>query len=256
MQRVRVVHWKAEEAGPLREVCGSAGFQVEFDEADLLTLLRAIRSTQPDAVVIDLTRAPSHGRQLAYHLRSSKSARHIPIIFVDGAAEKVVAVREILPDATFCILQRLPAAVKLAIRNPVATPVAPPTVMQSYGSRTTAQKLGIAAGMRVAIFDAPRDYAAVLGTLPADVELDDEPQGAAPVTLWFVCDPREYQAELPRMARLAAVSKLWMIWKKGSTNGLTQNLVREAANEHGLVDYKICSVNAQWSGMLFAAKKG
>ena len=58
------------------------------------------------------------------------------------------------------------------------------------------------------------------------------------------------------MVRLAKGSKLWMIWKKGSTNGLTQNLVREAANEHGLVDYKICSVNAQWSGMLFAAEKG
>ncbi len=76
------------------------------------------------------------------------------------------------------------------------------------------------------------------------------------MTLWFVRDPREYQAQLPRMVRLAAGSKLWMIWKKASTNGLTQNLVREAANEHGLVDYKICSVNAQWSGMLFPAKKG
>ena len=55
--------------------------------------------------------------------------------------------------------------------------------------------------------------------------------------------------------QIADRTKLWIVWRKGSTDGLTSNLVREAANEAGLVDYKICAVDAQWSGMVFARRK-
>jgi hypothetical protein len=37
--------------------------------------------------------------------------------------------------------------------------------------------------------------------------------------------------------------------------GLTDRRVREAAIEAGLVDYKICAVNEQWSAMAFARRK-
>jgi hypothetical protein len=36
---------------------------------------------------------------------------------------------------------------------------------------------------------------------------------------------------------------------------LNGNFVREAALAVGLVDYKICSLDGVWSGMLFALKK-
>jgi hypothetical protein len=32
-------------------------------------------------------------------------------------------------------------------------------------------------------------------------------------------------------------------------------MVRDTALEAGLVDYKICAVNEQWSGMAFARRK-
>ena len=255
MQRVRVIHWKPAEAEPLLEVCRAAGFAVEFEAGDLPAMARVVRRTLPDALVIDLTRMPSAGRELAFAIRHTKYMRHIPLIFVDGMPEKVEAVREKLPDATFCNRTRVPAAIRAAIRNPAVVPVAPPTVMERYGSRTTAQKLGITEGMTVALLDAPRDYATVLGTLPDHVELSEDSEGIQAVMLWFVRDPRAYQSELSRMRRLASRSKLWVIWRKGSTNGLTQNLIRESAIEAGLVDYKICSVDAQWSGILFAVKK-
>ena len=65
--------------------------------------------------------------------------------------------------------------------------------MERYASRSKAQKLGIKEGSTVALFDAPRDYAAVLGEMPAGVELVEEPDSVHPVTLWFVRDPRDYR---------------------------------------------------------------
>jgi hypothetical protein len=126
--------------------------------------------------------------------------------------------------------------------------------MERYGSRTVAQKLGIKAGATVAVIDAPRDYAAAVGELPAGAELLENPESIQAVTLWFVRDPREYQAGLRRMQAIAGRTKLWIVWRKGA-GVLTDKLVREAANDAGLVDYKICAVNAQWSAMAFARRK-
>jgi len=57
---------------------------------------------------------------------------------------------------------------------------------------------------------------------------------------------------------VAAKTKLWILWRKkasASHNGITGTLVREAALHLGLVDYKICSLYKDWTGMLFALKK-
>jgi len=127
--------------------------------------------------------------------------------------------------------------------------------MERYGARTKAQKLGIKAGTAVALVDAPRDYSAVLGEMPPDVEFVEDPDTVQPVTLWFVRDPRDYRVGLRRMRTIAPRTKLWVIWRKGASNGLNGNVVREFANEAGLVDYKICAVGEQWSGMVFAVRK-
>jgi hypothetical protein len=254
MPRVRIVHWKASEAGPLVEACRACGFDVEYDDVNGGLLMKMVREKPPDALVIDLTRLPSHGRDVAIYLRRTKYARHIPLVFVDGEPEKVEAIRRELPDAAFTTRRQLCAAVKSACAKRVANPVLPQDIMERYGSRTVAQKLGIKAGATVAVIDAPRDYAAALGELPDGAELVEDPNSIQAVTLWFVRDPREYREGLRRMQSMAGRTKLWIVWRKGAGT-LTDKLVREAANEVGLVDYKICAVNAQWSGMAFARRK-
>jgi hypothetical protein len=258
MGRVRIVHWKATEAGPLIEACRECGFEVEYDDVKFSELAKMIRTKPPDALVIDLTFLPSHGRDTALAFRQTKYARHIPVVFFEGEPGKVEAIRRLLPDAVFVSRKELCSRVKAVCAKPVAHPVIPPSVMASYGSRTVAQKLGIREGSTVAVIDAPRDYTAALGELPADVELVEDPasfQERHAVTLWFVRDPRAYQAGLQRIQKMADRTKLWVVWRKGSTNGLTQYVVRDAAIEAGLVDYKICAVNEQWSAMAFARRK-
>jgi hypothetical protein len=254
MSRVRVVHWKPAEAEPLLEACRAAGHEVEYDPGDLPSTARTIRRTLPEALVIDLSRAPASGRELAFTIRHTKYTRQIPLIFVGGDPEKVEAIRNHLPDAVFTSIKRVASGIRTACKQVLTNPAMPPVLMERYGFRPAAQKLGIKDGS-VALYDAPRDYVSILGNIPEGVELIEDPEDIHPVTLWFVRDPRDYQAELPHKRALAGRSKLWIIWTKGATNGLTGNFVREAAIEVGLVDYKICAVDARWSGMLFALKK-
>lgn len=255
MPRVRIIHWKVDEVAPLIDACKAGGHDVQFEDADYPTQAKALRANPPDVVVIDLTCRPSHGRELGSALRRSKSTRSIPIVFVNGAPEKVAAVREQLPDATFAATKTLCAKIKSACAKLVANPVVPAGVMERYSTRTVAQKLGIKEGLTVAVFDPPRDYTTALGVLPEGVELIEDPHGVHAVTLWFVRDPRVYQADMRRMQALADRTRLWVVWRKNSTNGLTQYVVRDTALEAGLVDYKICAVNSEWSGMAFARRK-
>jgi CheY-like chemotaxis protein len=255
MTRVRIIHWKPAESAPLIEACRACGFEVEYAEMPFPALAKEIRHNQPDALVIDLTRLPSHGREAAMAIRRTKYSRHIPIVFVDGEPEKVEGVRKQLPDAVFTTRGKLCAAIKKACANPVANPVAPPGVMERYGSRTKAQKLGIREGSRVAVVDPPRDYEAALGELPEGVEFVEDPVSVHPVTLWFVRDHAAYLAALRRMSDIADKTKLWVVRPKGPKSQVNENFLRSAGNEVGLVDYKICAIDEHWTGMIFARRK-
>ena len=258
MARLRLFHWKPEEALPIADILRRAGFEVDYDAKFSPELFRAVRDAPPDGIVIDLSRLPSHGREVATVLRGNKHTRGIPILFLDGAPEKVAMVRQQLPDATYCERARLPAAIKKCLKDRPKDPVVPIQMMDRYAARTTAQKMGITAGAKVAVIDAPRDYARVIGTLPEGAEFDEENWANCAVTVWFVEDPDAYLAALPKMRRIAANSKLWVAWPKKAARKdslLNENMIRDMAIESGLVDYKVCSVNETWSGLCFALKK-
>ena len=251
-------HWRAAEAGPLIEEIRKAGFEVDYREKPESSL-RSIREGGYHAIVIDLTRQPSHGRYVGMEVRAQKAIRHLPLIYVDGDPDKVKLIREAIPDGVYTTRSKLAAALKKA--KPVLNPVPQVAMMASYGNRTVAQKMGIKEGMRIAVMDAPRGYTQMFGDLPEGVKFEEDPREVLPLTLWFVHDPATYLASLPAMRKLAAAkSKLWVVWpkaasKKGAESGVTQTLIRQAAIDIGLVDYKICSVNETWSGIVFALKR-
>ncbi len=251
MSRLRLFHWKAEEAAPLIGTLKAAGHSVEYEEK--LASYRKARESPPDAFVIDLSRLPSHGREVAIFLRGSKATRHVPTVFVGGDPEKVEGVRRVLPDARYTSPGRLIATLRQV--KPLANPVRPSQMMDRYAGRTTAQKLGIGKDSRVAVIDPPSDYAKAIGQLPEGAWFEEEPAEACKMALWFVRDPAGFQAALPEMRKVAAKSRLWILWRKGKQDGLDGNVVRQGALDVGLVDYKVCSVNQTWSAMVFTVKK-
>jgi hypothetical protein len=257
MPRVRLFHWREEEAKPLIAELRKAGFTVDYDSLPGSGSFRSMAERDTAAAVIDLTRLPSHGRAVAAELRARKTLRHIPIVFVDGAPEKVAAIRKELPDAIYTTRANLPAAIRSA-RAP-ADPVQPARMMDRR-DRTTAQKMGIRENARVAVIDAPPGYAKVLGPMPAGVSLEEDPVETLPLTIWFVSRPEAYQAGLPGMRARMARTRLWVVYpkagaKKTAEGGVNQFFIRQQALALGMVDYKICSVNESWTGMLFTLKK-
>jgi len=179
------------------------------------------------------------------------------MVFVGGDPEKVEGVRRVLPDAVYTSHGRLITTLRHV--KPLADPLRPKQMMDRFAGRTTAQKLGIGKDSRVALVDPPPDYANAIGDLPEGAsfheELGEEESGNCALTLWFVRHPAEFQAALPRMRRVAAKSRLWILWRKGKKDGLDGNVIRLGAIDVGLVDYKICSVSEIWSAMVFAVKK-
>jgi hypothetical protein len=203
--------------------------------------------------VIDLSRLPSQGREIAVALRQSPRTRPVPIIFVNGEADKVKAIRGILPDAKYCATETLVETLETAQQLPNA--VTPAAMMERYASRTAVQKLGITEKSRVVLVDPPRNATAVLGNLPRGAQFVEED---GDVTLCFAHSPDELRAAMSDLRKLAAKTKLWVLWRKKTApghGGITERLIRDTGRDLGLVDYKICSVDKTWSAMLFARKK-
>ncbi len=250
--RIHLVHWNEKEAVRAIEDLRAAGHEVSYRVKADSSTLRELRATPPEAVVIDLSRLPSHGREFGVALRGSKATRAVPLVFVDGDPVKVDALRQQLPDAAYARGKDLLKVLKHALAHPPVWPQVPVQMMDRFAGRTAAQKLGIREGTVVAVIDAPRDFEKVLGAVPPGVTFSEK-HGA--VTLWFVHGADAYRALLPEARAIVARSKLWVLWRKGGVSNVNERLIRETALDFGLVDYKVCSVNETWSGLLFAAAK-
>ena len=124
-----------------------------------------------------------------------------------------------------------------------------------YSGTPLAKKLGIKAGHRVALLNARRGFEAALEGLPAPVELVRDPRGRGPfdVVVLFTPDSGALRKGLGRAAELTDPDgALWVSWPKKSSplfKDLTEDGIRAAALPTGLVDVKVCAVDADWSGL-------
>jgi hypothetical protein len=253
MARLYLVHWDPAEGRRRQQALARLGHDVAY-LGDLAgtPLVRALRAGDADAVLLDLSRRPSHAREIAMSLRSRKATRQLPLLFVDGEPEKVAAMKAVLPDAAYSTWARIRTAIPRAIRTAPATPFVPPDAL--YAGRTLAQKLGIGAGERVAVIGAPPDFAATLGALPAKARLTAIFDTTSGRVVWFLRSQAELRLALGRLTGTLRRQVAWLVWPKkasGVRTDLDGNVVRNAGLAVGLVDFKVCSVDATWSGLAF-----
>ena len=212
----------------------------------------------PDAFVIDLSRAPSVGRDMALFIRQVPSTRTVPLVFAGGEPQAMASIRRLLPDATYSSWAGVAGAVKEAIAHPVADHVSP-GVFAPFAGVPLAKKLGIKAEVVVALVDAPRAFQATLGALPTGVRVRRGRGGAADITLWFVRTRRALDDGIGQMTSRAHCGGLWILWPKtakGASPDLNQLVVRKVGLANGLVDFKISAIDASWSGLRFTLRKG
>ncbi len=257
MERIQLVHWKEAEGRERVRALRAAGLRVEY-EVDAPAALRASKEDPPAAIVIDLSRLPSHGRELAWALRQSKKTRHVPLVFVGGEPAKVARIRKELPDASYTEWPDVARALERALANPPREPVVPES-KHFYAAKPLAGKLGWKPGTTLALVDAPQGFERTLGTPPKDAALKRGLRGRAELVLWFVHDEKELARALPKWAAAAAAgTRVWVAWPKKTSSiatDLTSERVRTAPHAHDLVDFKICAIDADWSGICFAKRK-
>jgi len=256
VKTVRLVHWNEDEGLERQKQLEAFGFDAAFDVGDGAFAMRQIRARLPDAVVIDLSRMPSHGREVAQRLRSAKGTRHVAIVFVDGEPEKVARTKQLFPDAVYTTWGRIKTALPKAIAKRPANPVVPDH--DSAWSKPTVHKLGVKPGFKVALLGAPKGLADTLKPWPAKVRLTARPEPDSDLFLCFAKTLQELHARLLSVGPIARRQTLWLSWPKKASSvksDLDGNIVRETGLRAGWVDFKVCSIDATWSGLAFKRRK-
>ena len=255
--RIRLVHWKPQEAKQRVEHLRRHGFLVDASSFRGPGDLERLRRNPPHAVLIDLSRLPSQGRDIGLALRGFKVTRAVPLVFVGGDPAKVERIRSLLPDATYTDWSLIVSATRKAMANPLPSPVAPDQ-MAGYAGAPLVKKLGIRPDTIVRLIREPDGFRQALGPLPHGAHFLADKEGAGSLCIWFVRTPAELQQQIAAVAADLVHGSVWIVWpKKGSKleSGLSQPLVRAAGLHAGLVDYKICSVDETWSGLLFTRRR-
>jgi CheY-like chemotaxis protein len=255
MKTVCLIHWNEDEGLERQKQLGAFGYDALFEFGGGTAVIRAIRASLPDAAVFDLSRLPSHSREIARSLRGAKATRHIPLVFVDGEKDKVAATRALLPDATYTTWARLKTALPKAIANPPKSPVNPGDLMSA---RPTIDKLGVKAGFKVCVLGSPKGFVDGLKPRPARVTFTAKAEQGGDLFLCFVRTSRELQAYLLMIKERVDRQTLWLMWPKkasGVKSALDGNVVRMSGLAAGWVDFKVCSVDETWSGLAFKRRK-
>ena len=126
-----------------------------------------------------------------------------------------------------------------------------------YSGTPLPAKLGIKAGGRVLLDGEPVDLS--LEPLSDGVTVHRR-AGAGPydVVLLFAADAGRLHLRWPVLVeRLTGAGRLWVCWPKKSSGvptDLAEGVVRNFGLAQGLVDVKVCAVDATWSGLAFVRR--
>lgn len=129
-----------------------------------------------------------------------------------------------------------------------------------YSGTPLWKKLGYKAGVPWFVEGAPSGYASLL-ELPAGMEVSwlARPAKAMGFVHLFATAQAVLGARLAfHRARLAPAGILWASWPKkasGVPTDITEDTVRRHALPLGLVDIKVCAVDATWSGLKLVIRR-
>lgn len=121
-----------------------------------------------------------------------------------------------------------------------------------------AKKLGIAAGHRVALIDAPAELRDWLAPLPEGVAFV-RPGATSDLVHVFALRRDVLARRLVALrGRLRDDAIVWVSWPKKSSGFATdvaENSIRDLALPLGYVDVKVCAVSEIWSGLKLVVRK-
>ena len=121
------------------------------------------------------------------------------------------------------------------------------------GAAPLVEKLGIRPGDVVALIGAPPGFESELAERRPGVVFRRQARGRADVVVAFFTRRRECERRIGALARMVfPAGGLWVAWPKrasGVGTDMSDDVVRQVALPLGLVDNKVCAVDATWSGL-------
>jgi hypothetical protein len=127
------------------------------------------------------------------------------------------------------------------------------TANSGYSGTLLEQKLGISAGAVVAAIDEPPDFRASLEPITREVVFRESLRGRPDIVMLFVESRSAFERRFPVAARaIFPAGSIWVSWPKkasGVITDMTGDVVRAVALPKGLVDNKVCSIDATWTGL-------
>lgn len=131
--------------------------------------------------------------------------------------------------------------------------------LTGYSGTPLPKKLGLKAGATMVLLNAPLGIEAGLLPLPLGASLASSLAADNSLVVLFCKDMTTLKKALPGTAKkLAADGSLWISWPKKSSSlfvDLTEDGIRSVVLPMGLVDVKVCAVNADWSGLKLMIRK-
>jgi hypothetical protein len=132
-------------------------------------------------------------------------------------------------------------------------------VPSGYSGTPLVQKLDIKPSFRIFVAGVPADYVSMTGKLPADVTIVPRLTGAIDMVHLFAANSGGLGDKLRRYREaIKPDGMVWVSWPKkasGVATDLSDVVVRDTALSLGLVDIKVCAVDATWSGLKFVIPK-
>ena len=128
-----------------------------------------------------------------------------------------------------------------------------------YSGTPLVKKLGFKEGQQVVLVNYPEQYFSLLGDLP-EIDILSSPALESADLIHLFCRSKEdLTANLPELKEvLRKTGMLWVSWPKrtsGMIADLDGNIVRMYGLSLGLVDVKVCAVDANWSALKFMYRK-
>ncbi len=221
--------------------------------------LNFIIEEHPSAIIFNLAKRPSTCRDLAIYIRKRKNLRMIPFLFVEGEEEKIKKIKSLFPEDYFCGKDDLNSIIIKILAEPARLFPQPESLFSGYSGRSALEKLDIRRNENICLINVDESFYSIFeenvesynfgSRITRETKLTliylQEEKNVAPFLRYFLDNSRDD-------------SSLWLCWPKKKDKiktTLSQKFIRDTALGFGLVDYKICSIDNNWSAMKFTRKK-
>ncbi|MEM7278072.1 MAG: DUF3052 family protein [Pseudomonadota bacterium] len=128
-----------------------------------------------------------------------------------------------------------------------------------YSGTPLWRKLGLKENYRLLLVSVPSNYQSLISPIPAGLQLSTRFRSQVDIVHAFVTKKAALVQALGRGERvMKRDGAIWISWPKrasGVPSEVTEDTIREVALPRGLVDIKVCAVDATWSGLKLVIRK-